>query len=47
MRTNFFRYTFFTAGIVLLLASCKVTQPYQSPDVQTDSLYRDVHTADT
>jgi NodT family efflux transporter outer membrane factor (OMF) lipoprotein len=47
MKTIFFRYTFFIAIAVLLLASCKVTQPYQSPVIPTDSLYRNSNTSDT
>jgi len=31
----------------LILASCKVTQTYQSPQAKTDSLYRNVTTTDT
>lgn len=31
----------------VLMASCKVTQPYQIPAYQSDNLYRDVETADT
>lgn len=33
--------------LTLILASCKVTQPYERPNVRTQGLYRDVTTSDT
>lgn len=47
MNKNFFKYLSFVALLVIGLASCKVTKTYQSPDVQTDGLFRDTNTADT
>ena len=47
MKTIFFKYNFFVAIAIMLLASCKVTQPYQSPVDQTDSLFRNWNTTDT
>lgn len=41
------RYILFTAIALMVLASCKVTQPYQQPALPTDSLYRDVAVSDT
>lgn len=47
MNKKIFSYFFIFAFAGLILASCKVTQPYKSPVVSTDSLFRDVATKDT
>ena len=47
MKTKVFKYILFVAVAGLVVASCKVTQPYQAPQVSTDSLYRDAATTDT
>ncbi len=47
MKTKFLKPILFIAFGALLLSSCKVTQPYQAPVVQTDSLFRDHKTTDT
>lgn len=47
MKTKFFKYILFVAVAGLVVASCKVAQPYQAPQVSTDSLYRNVTTTDT
>jgi outer membrane protein TolC len=47
MNITFLRYIFFVLLITLVVASCKVTHSYQSPDVSTTGLYRDSVSADT
>lgn len=47
MKTIFLKHLFVIAGLVLSLASCKVTKPYELPPVKTDSLFRDVYASDT
>lgn len=47
MNKMFFRYKPLVLLLALVMASCKVTQPYQLPTIKTDSLYRDGNTADT
>lgn len=41
------RHLLFISLTGLILASCKVTQPYQVPEVRTGNLYRDIAPADT
>ena len=47
MNKIFFKYLSLVFLLMLLMASCKVTQKYQSPQVSTESLYRDINTSDT
>ena len=47
MNKNFFKQLFFILLPVLVIASCKVTQTYQTPEVQTEGLYRGVNVTDT
>lgn len=47
MTAKHFRYLFFISIIILVLASCKVTAPYQAPNVNTSGLYRDAYATDT
>ena len=47
MNKKIFSYLFMLAMAGIFLASCKVTQPYKSPVVSTDSLFRDAVTTDT
>lgn len=46
MNKFFFRYAVFLAAVVVM-ASCKVTKTYQSPEVRTDGLFRGTDTSDT
>ncbi|HYH15244.1 MAG TPA: TolC family protein, partial [Flavisolibacter sp.] len=47
MNKNFLKYLSFVVLFAIVVASCKVTKSYQSPDVQTNGLFRDRNTADT
>lgn len=47
MKHNYIVPATLLAISVLLLPACRVAKPYQQPLVKTDSLYRDVQTADT
>jgi NodT family efflux transporter outer membrane factor (OMF) lipoprotein len=47
MNTKNLRYLFFILSSALIIASCKVTQPYQAPNVNTADLFRDANTTDT
>lgn len=47
MKTKFFKHIFFFVAVVAIAASCKITQPYQAPQMATDSLYRDATSTDT
>lgn len=47
MNTKFLKDISFVLLLVLVLASCKVTRTYESPEVRTDGLFRDVQTSDT
>lgn len=47
MNKKIFGYSIFGFVAMLLLSSCKVTQPYQLPDVNTSNLFRDVAATDT
>ncbi|HRO47514.1 TolC family protein [Agriterribacter sp.] len=47
MTTKFFKYIFFIVTTTLALAACKVTQPYETPELQTTNLYREQNTEDT
>lgn len=38
---------FITVAVTLLMASCKVTQPYTTPDIDANTQYRDVSATDT
>jgi NodT family efflux transporter outer membrane factor (OMF) lipoprotein len=40
-------YFVFVMVVVMMMTSCKVTQPYQLPNVNTSNLYRDVAPTDT
>lgn len=44
---NFFKTLFFAAFAGFVLVACKVTRPYETPQVRIDSLYRDAATTDT
>src|SRR5690606_23153534 len=41
------RYLLLISFSGIVLSSCKITKPYQSPDIKTDGLYRDVNSTDT
>src|SRR5687768_9772623 len=47
MNKKFLNHLSFVSLLIVLLASCKVTQPYLSPAVQTDGLFRSGNSADT
>ncbi len=47
MNKNFFKNISLVLLLVLVLASCKVTQTYQSPEVRTEGLFRNVNNSDT
>jgi outer membrane protein, multidrug efflux system len=47
MNTKFLKYISFVSLLILLLASCKVTQTYQSPGARTEDLFRDSNDSDT
>ncbi|GEO08008.1 efflux transporter outer membrane subunit [Segetibacter aerophilus] len=47
MNTKNLRYFFIISLTALAIESCKVTQTYQAPDVNTTNLFRDVNTTDT
>jgi len=40
-------YILFVSLISIVFSACKVTKPYQAPQVKTEDLFRDVNTADT
>lgn len=44
---KYIKYTLSVGLLGLLVASCRVAEPYQQPQVLTDDLYRDVTTTDT
>lgn len=37
----------FVSLIIVVVSSCKVTKPYQAPEVKTEGLYRDINSADS
>ena len=41
------RYILLILFISSVVLSCKVTRPYQQPDINTNALYRDQNTTDT
>lgn len=47
MKTNFFRTALFFSLIIVFIDSCKVTQSYESPAINTNNLYRDAVSTDT
>ncbi|WP_146896691.1 efflux transporter outer membrane subunit [Adhaeribacter aerolatus] len=47
MNRNMLRHLLLIFLTGLLLASCRLTQPYQTPPARTTNLFRDVTTADT
>ena len=47
MKKNIFCYFVFVLYVIVLLSSCKVTNPFQVPAVNTSNLYRDVTGTDT
>lgn len=47
MMKKFVRFSFFVLTTVLTATSCRITQPYRSPGVDVDNLYRDVASTDT
>src|SRR5690606_25095041 len=47
IRHQVFKYVFYISFSGVVLSSCKVTQPYVAPEVQTDSLYRDSSLTDS
>lgn len=47
MNKVFLKQISFVSIIVLVVASCKVTQPYQSPEVRTEGLFRGANVTDT
>src|SRR5690606_1114415 len=40
-------YILFVALLTVFVSSCKVTQPYQSPEISTEGLFREVSDSDT
>jgi len=40
-------FLIFISFIAITLSSCKITKPYQSPEIDIENLYRDVSTTDT
>jgi NodT family efflux transporter outer membrane factor (OMF) lipoprotein len=46
MNKSFLKYLSFVS-LVVLMASCKVTQTYQSPEVSTEGLFRGANSTDT
>ncbi|NTS42965.1 efflux transporter outer membrane subunit [Flavisolibacter sp. BT320] len=47
MKRSFLQHILFFGLAVALLSSCKITQPYQSPEMTVTDLYRGVTTNDT
>lgn len=47
MHKTFLKHISLVSLLIVLLASCKVTQKYQSPEISTDGLFRGVNSADT
>jgi outer membrane protein, multidrug efflux system len=47
MNKKIFNYLLFIVLSTIVMVSCKVTRPYQSPVINTDSLFRDRTTTDT
>jgi multidrug efflux system outer membrane protein len=47
MNKSFFRFLLFVSITTLVFASCKVTQPYQSPEIRTNGLFRGANLTDT
>ncbi len=47
MKTKFLRTVLFFLPIIVLINACKVTQPYESPVINTNNLYRDAVSTDT
>jgi len=47
MNIKFFRYGLIVLITILVAASCKVTQPYQSPGLTNSGLFRDSTSSDT
>jgi outer membrane protein, multidrug efflux system len=47
MNTKILKNIVVVSLLILVLASCKVTRNYQSPEVRTEGLFRDVNTTDT
>jgi len=47
MKTKHPKYITSFCTAILILASCKINQKYQRPDLKTAELYRDSHTVDT
>lgn len=45
--TQYKKYSFLPVLITLAFTSCKVTEPYQSPKISTELLYRDLSVTDT
>ena len=41
------KYTLLLAGILTVAISCKVTKPYEQPQLNTNDLYRGQQTTDT
>src|SRR5215204_2289590 len=47
MTRKILRYLFFVMVVVLAMSSCKVTKPYELPNMNTSNLYRDISPTDT
>ncbi|MCW3112563.1 MAG: rane protein [Segetibacter sp.] len=47
MNRKYLSVFLFISISVLVLSACKVTSPYQSPEANTNNLFRDVNTTDT
>lgn len=47
MNTKFLKHISFVSLLIILLASCKVTQTYQSPEARTEDLFRGINNTDT
>ncbi len=47
MNRSFFKQILFVSLLVSVIASCKVTQRYQSPEVRNEGLFRGANVTDT
>src|SRR5688500_16123317 len=47
MGSKIYRHIILIVATVLVITSCKVTQPYTQPQLATDSLFRDLSSSDT
>ena len=47
MNRSYLKYTFLTLALLSTVLSCKVTKPYEQPQLNTGDLYRNQQTTDT